>query len=56
MFLWLCFCFIICPHKRDSVISIIYYLFCNDNFLNAFEIVNPLNVVDVDILSKCCVC
>ncbi len=34
----------------------IYYLFCNDNFLNAFEIVKPLNVVDVDILSKCCVC
>ncbi len=33
-----------------------YYFFCIDNFLNAFEIVKPLNVVDVDILSKCCVC
>ncbi len=34
----------------------IYYLFCNDNFRNAFEMLNPLNAVDVDILSKCCVC
>ncbi len=30
--------------------------FCHDNFRNAFEMLNPLNVVDVDILSKCCVC
>ncbi len=33
-----------------------YYFFCHDNFLNTLEILKPLNVVDVDILGKCCVC
>ncbi len=41
---------------KELVMTYFILFFCHDNFLNTFEMLNPLNVVDVDILSKCCVC